>query len=285
MNPFKSTNIHENTFSINFLTYLLLIIFVVFSLFPVFWGLSTSLKPVEEVNRFPPTVIPTEIDLSSYFNVVFLSNFRIYFKNSILITALCVLSSVIVASHAAYALARFDIPKRTVIMFGFLMASMVPVVALLIPLYQMTVRAGLYNKRILLIMIYTAWRTPILIWILHGFFSATPKEIEEAAKVDGCSKIMIFYRIVLPISQPGIVSAALLSAVYVWNDFLVAFTFTTKEELRMLSVGLYNYISQYGIQWGELMAAVMISVIPIILLFIPMQKKFVSGLAAGAVKG
>ncbi|MDR1059461.1 MAG: hypothetical protein LBL43_07910 [Treponema sp.] len=95
----------------------------------------------------------------------------------------------------------------------------------------------------------------------------------------------MFYKIVFPISQPGVVSAALLSAVYVWNDFLIAFTFTTREPLRMISVGLYNYISQYGIQWGELMAAVMISIIPVILLFIPLQKKFVSGLASGAVKG
>ncbi len=276
---------HDKSVSLNFATYLILIIIAVFSLIPVFWGLGTSIKPSAEINSFPPSLWPSKVDLNSYINVLFNSNFRIYFKNSVIITALCVFTSTFVASHAAYALARFNLPRKNLIMFIILMTSMVPVVALLIPLYQMTVRVGLYNTRGLLILIYTAWRTPILIWILYGFFNNTPRSIEEAAQVDGCSKIGIFYRIVLPISQTGIVSTALLSAVYVWNDFLIAFTFTTKEELRMLSVGLYNYISQYGIQWGELMAAVMISIIPIILLFIPMQRKFVSGLASGAVKG
>lgn len=269
----------------NLIVYLVLLFAAIFTLIPLLWGLSTSLKPPSEISKFPPTPWATKIDLGSYARVIFGSNFRIYFGNSILITFLCILSSTLVASHASYALARLDIPHKSTIMFSILMVSMVPTVALLIPLYQLSVKLGLYNTRGLLIFIYTAWRTPFLIWILYGFFEKIPFEIEEAARVDGCSKIGIFYKIVLPISQPGLVSAALLTAVYVWNDFLVAFTFTTKENLRMVSVGLYNYISQYGIQWGELMAAVMISIIPVILLFIIMQKKFVSGLAAGAVKG
>ena len=125
----------------------------------------------------------------------------------------------------------------------------------------------------------------MLTWILRGFFEKLPKEIIEAGTLDGCSKPMIFYRLILPISKPGIVAAALLSAVYVWNDFLVSSTFTSKDSLRMLSVGLYNYISQYGIQWGNLMAAVMISIVPMVILFILLQRHFVEGMAAGAVKG
>jgi ABC-type glycerol-3-phosphate transport system permease component len=270
---------------INFFIYAVLLVYVCFSLVPVLWGLATSLKPSMEISVFPPSLWASRMDFSSYFKVLFQSNFPIYFRNSILITGICVITSTLVSSHAAYALARFHIPFRVAFMFIILMTSMVPVVALLIPLYQLTVKAGLYNTRILLILIYTAWRTPVLIWILYGFFRKIPVEIEEAAWVDGCPRGRIFYKIVFPVSQPGVVSAALLSAVYVWNDFLIAFTFTTREPLRMISVGLYNYISQYGIQWGELMAAVMISIIPVILLFIPLQKKFVSGLASGAVKG
>ena len=273
------------TTGFNALTYAVLVIFVIFSIIPLIWGLGTSLKPPEEISKFPPTVWASKADFGSYMKVLFQSNFSVYFSNSIMVTLLCVLTSTAVAAHAAYALARFNIPHRSTMMFAILMTSMVPAVALLIPLYQLTVRAGLYNTQFLLILIYTAWRTPILIWIMYGFFCKTPVEIEEAARVDGCTKLVTFYRIVLPISQPGIVSCALLSAVYVWNDFLIAFTFTTKEKLRMISVGLYNYISQYGIQWGELMAAVMISIIPVIVLFIALQKKFVSGLASGAVKG
>jgi ABC-type glycerol-3-phosphate transport system permease component len=275
----------RNDLFVAVLPYLVLIIFAVFAFIPVLWGLATSLKPSAEISSFPPTLWASKLEMTSYSKVLFQSNFPTYFTNSIMVTLICVATSIIVSAHAAYALARLNIPFRSGLMFAVLMTSMIPVVALLIPLYQLTVRIGIYNTRILIILIYTAWRTPILIWILFGFFNNTPKEIEEAAWVDGYSKGKIFYFVVLPISQPGIISAALLSAVYVWNDFLIAFTFTTKEHIRMISVGLYNYISQYGIQWGELMAAVMISIIPIIFLFVPLQKKFVSGLASGAVKG
>lgn len=120
---------------------------------------------------------------------------------------------------------------------------------------------------------------------MEGFFRKLPMEIVEAGIIDGCSKSKAFYKLILPISQPGIVSAALLSAVYVWNDYLVSSSFITASEKKMISVGLYQYITQYGIKWGLLMAAVMISIIPIIILFICLQKRFVEGMAAGAVKG
>lgn len=125
----------------------------------------------------------------------------------------------------------------------------------------------------------------MLTWILKGFFDSVPLAIEEAAMIDGCSRLRTFYTIVIPMSQPGIVSSALLTAVYVWNDFLVSFSFVTNEKLRTVSVGLYSYITQYGVQWGELLSAVMITIIPIIILFVLLQKKFVDGMAAGAVKG
>lgn len=267
------------------IVYIVLVILVLVVIFPVVWGISTSLKPTGEINRFPPTLIPSIFDLSSYDKVLFKSNFKTYFMNSIVVTGLGILISTAVSVHAAYALAKFKIRFRNQIMFFILMTSMIPTVALLIPTYMMSMKAGLYNTRFLLILIYTAWRTPVLTWMLRGFFEKVPKEIEEAGIIDGCSKPMACYRLIIPISKPGIVSAALLSAVYVWNDFLVSFTFTTKEELRMVSIGLYNYITQYGIQWGELMAAVIISITPIIILFVCLQSQFVDGLAAGAVKG
>ncbi|WP_320127622.1 carbohydrate ABC transporter permease [uncultured Sphaerochaeta sp.] len=255
------------------------------TLFPVLWAFGTSIKPDIEVTMYPPRILPIAITLQNYYKVLFQSDFLRYFFNSILITGIGIVITTMVAAHAAYALTHFEIRGKRKIMFIILMTSMIPPVALLVPLYLMTVKAGLYNTRIILIIIYAAWRAPVLTWILQGFFAKLPKAIVEAGIIDGCSKPMTFYRLVLPISQPGIVSASLLSAVYIWNDFLVSFSFTTKNEIRMLSVGLYQYISQYGIQWGQLMAAVMISIIPIIVLFICLQGKFVSGMAAGAVKG
>lgn len=269
----------------NVVTYLVLFLFIALMIIPIFWGFLTSWKGTAEISRFPPTMFPEIIDIGNFYKVLFMSNFSTYFMNSVIVTVTCVVISTVIAGHAAYALARFRIKHREKIMFAILMTSMVPAVALLIPLYIMSVKAGLYNTRIMLVLVYTAWRTPMLTWILKGFFESAPVAIEEAAMIDGCSRLKTFYKVVVPISQPGIVSSALLTAVYVWNDFLVSFTFVTDEKLRTVSVGLYSYITQYGVQWGELMAAVMVTIIPIIIMFVCLQSKFVDGMAAGAVKG
>lgn len=266
-------------------TYVVLTIAALVSMFPVLWAITTAIKTDGEVNSFPPTMLPTKINWGNFYAVIFQSDFVRYLLNSVIVTALCILIATAVAAHSAYALTNFRIRFKKQMMFVILMTSMVPPVALLVPLYMLSVKVGLYDTRFLLILIYTAWRVPVLAWILRGFFEKLPKEIMEAGILDGCSQPMVFYRLILPISKPGIVSAALLSAVYVWNDFLVSSTFTTKNELRMLSVGLYNYISQYGIQWGKLMAAVTISIVPIVILFVLLQRHFVEGMAAGAVKG
>lgn len=275
----------DKTPAIDAITYIVLIIAALFSLMPVIWGLFTALKTPAEVNLFPPTLLPSEFTLENFKSVLFKSAFPKYLWNSVTVTVICILVATAVAAHAAYAVTNFKIRFREQIMFFILMTSMIPPVVMLVPLYMLSVKIGLYDTRFLLILIYTAWRIPLLTWTLRGFFEKLPKEIIEAGTLDGCSKPMIFYRLILPISKPGIVASALLSAVYVWNDYLVSSTFTSKDTLRMLSAGLYNYITQYGIQWGDLMSAVMIAIIPMVILFVLLQRHFVEGLAAGAVKG
>ncbi|MCI8996449.1 MAG: carbohydrate ABC transporter permease [Lachnospiraceae bacterium] len=267
------------------LTVLALLAAALAALFPVLWGLSTSLKSDGEVTSFPPHIFPSHMNLDNYVSVFTQSDFMIYMRNSIFITVVGVILATLIAAHAAYALTFFELKINKILSFFILMTSMVPPVALLVPLYMMGVKLHLYNTRIMILLVYIAWRTPVLTWIMQGFFSKLPKEILEAGIIDGCSKAKSFYRLILPISQPGIVSAALLSAVYIWNDYLVSSSFITSNELKMLSVGLYQYITQYGIKWGLLMAAVMVSIIPMILLFVCLQSKFVDGMAAGAVKG
>lgn len=266
-------------------TVVILIAAALVALFPVLWGLSTSLKADGEVTSFPPNILPKSLNLSNYISVFTQSDFMIYMRNSILITVVGVVIATVIAAHAAYALTFFQLKINKALSFFILMTSMVPPVALLVPLYMMGVKIHLYNTRIMLLLVYTAWRTPVLTWIVQGFFEKLPREIIEAGIIDGCSKAKSFYHLILPISQPGIVSAALLSAVYIWNDYLVSSSFITSNEKKMLSVGLYQYITQYGIKWGLLMAAVMVSIIPIIILFVCLQSKFVDGMAAGAVKG
>lgn len=170
-------------------------------------------------------------------------------------------------------------------MFIILMTAMIPPVAQLTPLYILAVRVGLYDTKIILILIYAAWRSPIMTWLLKGFFEQTPRELEEAAIMDGCSRVRIFYRIIIPISKPGIASVALLSAVFVWNDYLVSSSFVSSEQNRMLSIGIYNYVTAYGTLYGQLMGGVCLAMVPIVILFICLQKQFVAGLTSGAVKG
>lgn len=265
--------------------YIVLTLFTVLSLFPILWALTTSLKPESQVLAYPPSFAPKTFTLENYEKVLFHSNYPLYFGNTIFVTLLSVAVAVIVAGHASYAFARIKFKFSNALMFGVLMTSMIPAIAQLIPLYIMAVKTGLYNTRAVLVIIYTAWRAPILTWLLKGFFEQLPLEIEEAAIVDGCSRPGIFYRIVIPMAKPGIASIALLSAVFVWNDYLVSSTFVSTEELRMLSSGIYNYVTAYGTYWGQLMAGVFMAMFPLIVLFICLQKQFVAGLTAGAVKG
>lgn len=254
-------------------------------MFPILWAVSTSLKPESEVLMYPPSFIPMTLTMDNYYKVLFQSNYPIYFVNTIFVTAVTMLTAVLISSHAAYAFARLKFKYSEAIMFVVLMTAMIPAVAQLSPLYVLAVRTGLYDTKLVLILIYTAWRTPIMTWLLKGFFEQTPREIEEAAVMDGCGRIKIFYQLVLPMSKPGIASVALLSAVFVWNDYLVSSSFVSSEQHRMLSIGIYNYVTAYGTMYGQLMGGVCMAIVPIVILFICLQKQFVAGLTAGAVKG
>lgn len=177
---------------LDFLTVIALIAAAIVSLFPVLWGLSTALKTDSAVTMFPPEIIPKEITWNNFIDVVTKSDFMLYMKNSLLITLISIVMATFVAAHAAYALTFFNIRFRKGISFFILMTSMVPPVALLVPLYMLSVKLNLYNTRILLVLIYTAWRTPILTWIMEGFFRKLPMEIVEAGIIDGCSKSKAF---------------------------------------------------------------------------------------------
>lgn len=279
------SNLLRNPAWINLLCYLILAVVSLVSLFPLYWGFVTSLKPEGQIMTYPPVFIPKTLTFENYYKVLFMSNYKTYFLNNIIVTIISVLFASAVAGHAAFAFSRMKFRHSDKIMFFVLMTSMIPPIAQLTPLYVLAVKTGLYNTKLVLVLIYAAWRTPILTWLLKGFFEKIPMDIEESAMIDGCTKAGVLYKIVLPISKPGIASVALLSAVFVWNDYLVSASFVSQERHRMLSPGIYNYITSYGIQWGQLMGGVCMAVIPIIILFICLQKQFVAGLAAGAVKG
>ena len=243
------------------------VLVAVIAVSPLLWGLSTALKPEAQILAFPPNWLPHPPTFATFRSVWSDSPLPVYFRNSVITTAGALALSLLVAVHAAYAFSRFRFRGRSALLVGLLATSMMPGVAILVPLYHHAVITHLYNTYTAMILVYAAWNVPILVWLLQGFFDTVPRELEEAALVDGCGRVRAFYRIVLPMSRPGLLSAAVLVIMYVWNDFLIAFTLTIDDPHRTLSVGLYTYVSNYGIDYGHLMAATIIALVPVVAVF------------------
>jgi ABC-type glycerol-3-phosphate transport system permease component len=257
----------------------------IFAAGPIVWGVATALKPAAEVISYPPRLLPSTISLESFRQVWNDSNFPVFFRNSLLVTALATVASLVVSVHAAYGLARFQFAGKTALMVGLLATSMIPGIAILVPLYNLSVHIGLYNSYAGLVLVYTAWNTPLLVWLLKGFFESVPIEMEEAALIDGCSRLRAFYTIVMPMARAGMLAGTIMGMMFVWNDFLIGFTLTITENRRLIPYGLFSFISNIGVDWGQLMAATVIALVPVIAAFLVLQKWLVQGLMAGAVKG
>lgn len=257
----------------------------VFALSPIIWGVLTAFKPSTQLLSYPPNWLPNPLTFTHFITVWQDSYFPLYFRNSLIVTAAAMFASLAFAVHAAYGLARFEFAGKTALMLMILATSMIPGVAILVPLYNLSIHTGLYNSFAGVTLVYTAWNIPLLVWLLKGFFESVPAELEEAALVDGCSRVRAFYLIVLPMARPGLLAGSIMAMMFIWNDFLINFTLTISENRRLLPVGLYTYISNIGIDWGPLMAATVISLVPIMIAFLILQRWLVEGLMAGAMKG
>lgn len=256
-----------------------------FVLVPLLWALSASLKGPSDVLASPPQWIPPAVDFSNYTKGLFAPKFLRYIGNSLLVVAGALVLSVGLAVHAAYAVSRFQFRAKDALLFIIWSTVMIPGISIIVPLYLLVVDLGIYDTLFVVIVVYTAWLVPTLIWLLRGFIDSVPYELEESALVDGCSRLKAFYVIVLPLLRPGLAAASVLVFVTIWNDFLIAFSLTLKDENRLLQVGLYSFITELGIEWGPLMAATIGSTVPVIVAFALLQRSFIQGLTGGAVKG
>ncbi|WP_150118056.1 carbohydrate ABC transporter permease [Cellulomonas sp. B6] len=266
------------------LAYVGLVAASVFAVLPLLWALSTSLKSKGAVLSDSGWV-PAAPTLQNYATVLFDSQVPRYLLNSIVVAGGSVALTIVLALLGAYATARFQFRGRDASLFLILMTSMIPGIAILVPLYFLAVRTGLYDTYLGMVVVYTAWQVPTVLWMLRGFLQSIPASLEEAGRIDGAGDLRIMVQLVLPLAKPGIAAASVVAFVAVWNDFLIASTMVSSDHKRLVSVGLYNYLSQYGIEWGQLTAAVVVTVVPMILLFVLMEKRIVSGLSAGATKG
>lgn len=254
------------------------------ALFPILFGLSSSFKDPREIIRFPPSLLPEAPTLQNY-AAIWSAGIGGFLVNSLVVSALTVLLCVVLGAPAAYALARYRFSGRTAIIAVIIAVMSIPVASLLIPTYTLIADIGLMNTHAGLVLVYTAYQLPIAIWILAAYFQSLPEELEWSAMMDGYSRLQTLRRVVLPLSRPGLVAAVLFVVVFAWNDFVVAVTLLSSEEKRTLPIAIYNFLGFYGREWGPLLASAMVATLPILVLFIVLQRYFVAGMTGGGVKG
>jgi multiple sugar transport system permease protein len=267
------------------LRYLIAAIFTGFCLFPFYVIVATALKTETAIFAWPP-VWNFKPTFQSFYNALFVFGGRgaiSYLINSIVISAVSTFLAVVLGAMAAYGFARFSFAGKRHLAFWILSTRFAPPVAFIVPIYLMVQKAGLFDSHIALILIYTAMNLSLVIWILRGFFAEIPIEIEEAALVDGYSRLQIFWRVALPLVRPGIVSTAILSAIFSWNEFLYAMVLT-QSKAATLPVYLAGFSNSMGLAWGEYMAVGTMAVLPILVFTFALQKYLVRGLTFGAVK-
>ncbi|MEV0392584.1 carbohydrate ABC transporter permease [Polymorphospora rubra] len=261
-----------------------------FAVFPVFWMISTSFKPNREIFSSTPQPVPREPTLQHYReiltgNLIPGVTFTDFFVNSLLVAAATVLVSGLIALLAATAVARFRFRLRTSFLIMLLVVQMIPLEALVIPLFFMIQRLGLYNTLPSLILTYIGFSLPFAVWMLRGFVAAVPKELEEAAAIDGANRAQTFWRILLPLVAPGLVATSIFSFIVAWNELIFALTFINDQSRYTLPVAMTFFFGRDDTAWGSVMAASTLLTLPVMIFFIAVQRRMVSGLVAGAVKG
>jgi multiple sugar transport system permease protein len=261
-----------------------LIVGVIF-LFPLYWMIVTAFKTEMEIFQSPPTLFPNTIYIEAIKNQ-FTSDYNILgaFKNSTIIAITAMIISTCLAIPASYGLARFNFKGKRLFVFLFLMTQMLPATLVLTPLFITFKSIGLLNTHWAPILADATIGIPFSVLILRTYFVSIPKELEEAAKIDGCSQFSAFFRIMLPIAVPGVVVAAVFSFMFAWGDLIYGLTFIGKPDQRPITAGIYNALQQYSTSWNATMAFGIISILPVVIIFIFMQRYIVSGLTNGAVK-
>src|SRR5687768_3243490 len=266
-----------------------LVLMVVFAVVPMAWMLLTSLKTGFAAMQYPPQWWPAEPTLSNYAKLLDPKNsvgqdFLRYFWNSLWVSTLTTILAVIVAVPAAYAFSRFRFPGRTFLFFAVLLRNMFPAVIFLVPLFILMRWLGLVNTHGSLILTYLTFGLPLAIWLLKGFYDNIPIQLEQAARIDGATRFQAFLLIVMPLSTPGIIATAIYSFIGAWNEYIFAYTFLNRNEQLTLPVGIQRFFSENTTDFPGLMAASFMMSLPVVVLFLLLQRYFVRALTEGAVK-
>ncbi|MGH7319358.1 MAG: carbohydrate ABC transporter permease [Candidatus Rokuibacteriota bacterium] len=264
-----------------------LVLLTAFALGPFLWVLLSSVKTRQELYATPLVYIPQQLHLANYVDAWTskLTPFSRFFANSLWVSSVTMVATTIISILAGYALARFRFVGRDVFLLVFLATQMFPAVLLIAPLLSQWHALGLIDTYQALIYSNFSFTVPFTVWMLVGYFESIPRELEESAMMDGCGRFGSLCRVILPLAAPGIAATAIFAFVSSWSELLFAITFTSQTEMRTLSAGLQYMVGQYEIQWGQLSAGVIISTVPVAVLFTFLQRHLIRGLTAGALKG
>jgi multiple sugar transport system permease protein len=265
--------------------YLALAVAILLALFPFWWMIDTSLK--RPVDIFSGVALwPQQITFNNYYRLIADYHFGYFLLNSVVVVSAAVMVSLILGTLAAYALARFRLRfgVRKMALHLVLLVRMLPGIMLCVPLYIVLARWGLLNTRLGLILIYAGLNTSFVVWMMQSFLEEIPRDIEEAAMVDGDSRLTALRRIVIPLAAPGLIATAIFSVITTYNDFIVALTLTSTPSAQTIPVGVSTLIGKIEIQWGPMAAAGVVGALPIVIFAFIVQRNFVRGLTLGAVK-
>jgi multiple sugar transport system permease protein len=267
------------------LIYFVIATYLFITLAPLLWVLSTSFKPNQEAISFPPKFLPDSPTFDNYLFVLTDPKLVTSLINSLAVSLGSTGLSVVVSALGGYAFARFDFKGKNLLISIILGLFMIPVVINIIPLYILLANIGLLNSLLALVLTFQILIIPLNIFLLKNYFETIPKELEEAALIDGCSKMRAFWHIIVPISMPGFLIAAILSFRFSWNEFVLPIVLSNRPDVMVFQVALYQFISLYRIDWGYLTAGINIALIPVVVLMLFFQKRMIRGLTLGAVRG
>lgn len=281
-----STDVIISNFAGRYFKWIYLIVALIGVLFPLYWLITNAFKLEQEYRAYPPVIWPSEFTMENFAKIFTQSQLLESLTNSAIVSVVTTVITLLIGSMAAYAVSRGALGRKMKNFFGvwFLVQKMYPAICTAIPVYLVMRNLKLIDTLAALIIMNTSFNLPLVIWLMMGFFEQVPYSLEESAQLDGCGFMQRFFRIVLPITKPGLISSAILTFTATWNEFLFAVILSIKKS-KTLPVIIAGFITDRGLEWGPMAATALITLVPVVLLTWAVQKDFVKGMAMGAVKG